>query len=143
MTGLKRWLLATASALLLVGATPALGEVYVVVHAEAPQSLLDRERLAQLYLGRARTFSDGTVALLIDRPDSPLRAKFFETLGGMSLPQVNAYWARLNFTGRVLPPQVRESDEEVLAVVRSQRNAVGYLATAPDDRSVRVLMRLE
>lgn len=61
----------------------------------------------------------------------------------MSLPQVNAYWARLNFTGRVLPPQVRESDEEVLAVVRSQRNAVGYLATAPDDRSVRVLMRLE
>jgi hypothetical protein len=61
----------------------------------------------------------------------------------MSLPQVNAYWARLSFTGRVLPLAVRETDEQVLAVVRAERDAVGYIGTAPADPAVRVVMRLE
>jgi hypothetical protein len=121
----------------------ALAEVFVIVNAGAPAASIDRKRLEQLYFGRARTFADGSFAVIVDRPDSTLRERFFWALGGMSLPQVNAYWARLNFTGRVLPPQVRNTDDEVLAVVRRDSNAVGYIGRDPDDASVRVVMRLE
>lgn len=134
------------SALCVVGlmsVLPAWAEVYVVAHPEASAGRLDRERLEQLYMGRTRTFADGRFAVILDRPDSPLRERFYRALGGMSLPQVNAYWARLNFTGRVLPPQVRDSDEEVLATVRSQPDAIGYVSAVPADAAVRVLMRLE
>lgn len=143
MTTLPRFLIALATSASLLWSGAALAEVFVIVNAGAPATAIDRTRLEQLYFGRARTLADGSFAVIVDRPDSNLRERFFRALGGMSLPQVNAYWARLNFTGRVLPPQVRTTDEEVLAVVRRDRNAVGYVGRAPDDAAVRVVMRLE
>lgn len=127
----------------LLGVNAVAAEVFVIVNAAAPELRVDRERLERLYFGRSRTFADGEYARVVDRPDSPLRERFYRALGGMSLPQVNAYWARLTFTGRVLPLAVRETDEQVVAIVRAERNAIGYVASAPDDSSVRVIMRLE
>lgn len=138
-----RLLLTSLICLPLWWAAPAVAELYVVVNAAAPHADIDRNRLAELYFGRARTFAGGGHALIIDRPDSGLRARFYQALGGMSLPQVNAYWARLSFTGRVLPPLVRRSDEEVLAVIAAEPNAIGYVARMPESGAVRVVLKLE
>lgn len=138
-----RKLLLTGFGVLLLYAGSAAAEVFVIVNAAAPQSRLDADRLEKLYFGRARSFADGAYATVVDRPDSPLRERFFRVVSGMSLPQVNAYWARLSFTGRVLPLPVRDSDAEVIALVRGDLNAVGYIGSEPDDPAVRVLMRLE
>lgn len=138
-----RSLIFAACSNMLLGVSTAAAEVFVIVNAAAPESRLDRDRLEKLYFGRSRTFTDGTFAQVVDRPDSALRERFYRALGGMTLPQVNAYWARLTFTGRVLPPAVRETDEQVVAVVRAQPDAIGYVATLPKDDAVRVVMRLE
>lgn len=143
MTIFWRSLIFATCSTFLLGASAVAAEVFVIVNAAAPESRVDRDRLEKLYFGRSRSFADGAFAQVIDRPDSPLRERFFRALSGMSLPQVNAYWARLSFTGRVLPLAVRETDVQVVAIVRAERNAIGYVASAPDDSSVRVIMRLE
>lgn len=128
---------------LAFGATLVQAEVFVVVHRDNVVSGLDAEYLAKLYLGRSRTFPDGEVAVLIDQRDQdPAREVFFRRLLGMTLSQANAYWARLMFTGRVSPPLVRNGDAAVLAAIRDNPLAIGYVGSPPADDLLKVVLHL-
>lgn len=129
-------------ALILAGLTAAVhADVYVIVHRDNPVHALGIDKVASLYLGRSRSFGSGHFAVLVDQPGhAPVRERFFLRLAGMTQPQVNAYWARLSFTGRVTPPEVRVSDAEVVAAVASEPLAIGYVSTPPVDPRVRVVL---
>lgn len=128
---------------LLAGTGIAQAEIYVIVHRDSPVIEADAQSVANLYLGRTRSLAAGRFAVLFDQADNAARERFVRSLLGMSLPQINAYWARLSFTGRVAPPSVRAGDAEVIAGVRDNPAAVGYVASPPRDDSVRVILRLE
>lgn len=126
------------------GALQAQADVFVIVHRDNPLPELASEHVASLYLGRARSFSTGDFAVVFDQHQSgKVRERFVRLLLGMSLPQVNAYWARLSFTGRVTPPDAREDDEAVIAAVAQEPLAIGYVESRPADPRVRVVLRLE
>lgn len=106
----------------------ARAELVVVVNADNPVDRLTRDQLVDIYMGRRTHFPDGRPALPIDLgPDSPLRAAYYQTLVGKTVAQVNAYWARLLFTGRATPPRVLPDIEAVLEVVRANQDALAYL----------------
>lgn len=128
---------------LMVGAGLAQAEIYVIVHRDSPVVEADAQSVANLYLGRTRSLAAGRFAVLFDQADNAARERFVRKLLGMSLPQINAYWARLSFTGRVAPPSVRPGDAEVIAGVRDNPAAVGYVTSPPQDDSVRVILRLK
>lgn len=126
---------------LLARATQA--EVVIVVHPDNPVQTLSQRQLVDLYMGRAQHFPDGTLALRIDLPpESATRAAFYRGLVNKSVAEVNAYWARLLFTGRASPPQPLNDAPGVLAAVRANRNAIGYLDSAAVDGSVKVVGRV-
>ncbi|MBF0308158.1 MAG: hypothetical protein HQL56_01355 [Magnetococcales bacterium] len=119
------------------------GEVAVVVNAENSLSSLTPSQVSDLFLGRSTTFPDGSYVTVIDQSRaSPIRQHFFKGLNGMSLNQVNSYWARLTFSGRVLPPETAEGSQQVLRRIRENRMAIGYLDAADADASVRIVLRL-
>lgn len=137
----------TASAVLaLAGAAcPALAQAELVVVAarSGPIAALSREEAEQLYLGRRTTLADGTPVGLVDLPAGTARDAFYQELTGKNPSQARAYWSRLVFTGRALPPREAATVAEARDWVATRPGTIGYLpaGSAADDR-LRILLRL-
>ncbi|GAB0057829.1 hypothetical protein SIID45300_02163 [Candidatus Magnetaquicoccaceae bacterium FCR-1] len=122
----------------------ALAEnLVVVVHPSNRLATLTRPQLSDLFLGRGATFPDGRRAMIVEQArDSRTREIFFRMINGMSLNQVNTYWARLTFSGRVNPPTFMTDGQGVLQTVANNPEAIGYVEAGLVDESVRVLLDL-
>lgn len=139
----RRHLLLPLLALLARPATARDGELFVVVHSANPLRTIGKKELIALYTGRSRQFPDGSLAEPLDHPrDSALREAFYASLTGMDLAQINSYWARLLFTGRVQAPQALADDAALLAELKRNRRAIAYLSREPGEGDLRVLMVL-
>ena len=131
------WILA-----LLGGVPAARADVAIIVNRDNALTL-DATWIANLYLGRSQDYPGGEHAVILDHPrESPLRERFFNRLNGMSLNQVNTYWARLMFSGRVLPPVALPDCREVLRHVSDNPRAIGYVDAAAVTAEVRVVLLL-
>lgn len=129
-------------AFLLLSASAAQAEVAVIVHAKNAIAVPSPRQVQDIFLGRTRTFADGRFALPIDQSSS-LRAEFYQTLTARPLEQINAYWARLMFTGQSSPPPQLPDDGAVLKMVRENEGAIGYVDSAQVDKTVRLLLLLK
>lgn len=122
-------------------------DIAVIVNPDNPVQAMTTREVSDLYLGRARSFASagqnaGTSALLYEQ-DSPLRDSFFHSLNGMNIRQLNAYWARLRFSGEVLPPVVLPDNAAVLEAVKRNRSAIGYVDSSAVNGAVKVVLRLK
>lgn len=125
-------------------AVSAQADIAVIVHATNPVQHMTSRQVAELYLGRTRTFDSGQYAVVIDRGrEDPLRGRFFKDISGLSAGQVTAYWSRLQFTGQVQPPQSLQGDAAVLEFVRRNPAAIGYVnASDTADAKVKTVLVL-
>jgi hypothetical protein len=57
----------------------------------------------------------------------------------MDVPSVKSFWQEVVFSGRGEPPPERTSDAAVIAFVRANPNAVGYISDATPAESVKVI----
>jgi hypothetical protein len=133
-----------SSIAILMMPAPAHADIAVIVNTANPAIQMNVQQVADLYLGRTRNFSSGEFALVFDQlRDSPLRARFFQTLSGMSQQQINAYWSRMMFSGQVIPPQQLPDDRTVLDIVRRNSGAIGYISAQAADTTVRTVLLLK
>ena len=126
---------------LLLVITAAHAEVAVIGNARNPTEALTAKQVQDIFLGRTRTFPDGRFALPIDQ-SSTLRAEFYQKLTARPIEQINAYWARIMFTGQASPPLHLPDDDAVLRAVGENEGAIGYVSKARLDRTIRVLLLL-
>ena len=125
-------LLAAASAIVMLAAAPcearAQAGFVVVVNATNRASSISRAELAALFTKKEQSWPDGTAAFPVDLPtDDPTREAFTQAIHGKTPQAIRAYWQQQIFSGREVPPPERDSDEQVLAYVRSTVGAVGYV----------------
>jgi ABC-type phosphate transport system substrate-binding protein len=121
----------------------ARAEIVVIVHNDNPTVTLSTRELVDLYMGRNLYFPNGSLALRLDQaPTSTIRAHFYQSLVKKSVAQVNAYWAKLLFTGRASPPMPLQNSNDILETIRNNKNAVGYIDAAEFDNSVKVIARV-
>ena len=126
--------------ILLLTAVNSGAEILVIVNKDNPIEELSRREIIDLYMGRNLYFADGKLALRLDQPPtSDERQLFYQALVKKSVAQVNAYWAKLLFTGRASPPMLMGSNEQLLDTIRNNRNAIGYIDKASLDSSVKVV----
>lgn len=127
MTGCLR-LPAIFALLALLLASPAAADLVVVVNAGSGVERLSHNEVINIFLGRYRQFPSGLAARPIDQPvDHPLKAQFYRKLVNKDLAEINAYWARLIFSGKTSPPRQAASPGEVVALLTHSRGAIGYL----------------
>ncbi|ANQ83764.1 hypothetical protein dqs_0689 [Azoarcus olearius] len=120
----------------------AWAELVLVAARSGPIPALSREEAEQLYLGRRTTLADGTPVSLVDLPAGAARDSFYQELTGKNPSQTRAYWSRLVFTGRALPPREAATVAEARDWIATRPGTIGYLPVgSPDDR-LRVLLRL-
>ncbi|WP_199611024.1 type 2 periplasmic-binding domain-containing protein [Flocculibacter collagenilyticus] len=115
----------------------------IIVNIDNKHDTLTKKQLIDLYLGRYVAFPDGTTAVPLDREKSAsIRKDFFEALTEKPMSQINAYWSRIKFTGRVSPPQVVSDDQAVIDAVSKQVDAIGYIPLSKINNKVKVVYKI-
>ena len=121
---------------------PAHAELVIVAGPRSAITELSREHAEKLYLGRATTLTDGTPVTLMDLPVGPARDDFYLKLAGKNATQIRAYWSRLVFTGRAMPPREADSIAEARQWLADIPNLIGYLDKGDVTPGMRVLLRI-
>ncbi len=141
---MKRFVFAILTLIWLAWSPGVRAELVVVVNAENPLSSLSSRQLIDLYMGRYNSYPNGESANTTDLPEkSKEREYFYRMLVGKSAAQINAYWARLLFTGKSEPPQTVRSSADVIALVKDNKNAIAYINEADLVDGLKVVYRFE
>jgi ABC-type phosphate transport system substrate-binding protein len=118
----------------------ALADVVVVVSAKSPVATLSKAQVADIFLGKAFRFPDGTTALAIDQAEGlPIRDEFYDKVVGKSAAQIKAYWSKIIFTGRGQPPPSVPNSIEMMKRISANPAAIGYLDRSMINDTVRVV----
>ena len=122
----------------------AVADIVVIAHPDSTLQQLSRKEIIDLYMGRVRHLPSGEKASTLDLPmDSEHRKQFYKDLTGKTIPQINAYWARLIFTGRATPPQSVDSTKEVIDTVMNNSSTIGYIDKSELVETVKVIAHVE
>lgn len=101
----------------------------VVVHASNPVSSLPRAEVSKIFLKKVTRWDDGDPIEPIDQVErSPTRAAFSEDVHRRGVSAIKSYWQRMIFSGREVPPPEVPDDARVLAFVRANPGAIGYVS---------------
>lgn len=137
---IRRPLLRCLICWLLLQAGGAHAQLVVVVNARSGVAAMSRNEVVNVFFGRTRQFFNGLEAQPVDMVDAhPDRARFYSALVGKDLSEVNAYWSRQVFSGRLQPPLRASTPEEVLKLVASQPGGIGFIELSKADARVRVV----
>lgn len=118
----------------------ATAEISVIVSTSNPNSTMDQNTVAKIFLGKSKSFPDGTQAVPVDQDDgSATRNGFNSAVLGKSASQLKSYWSRLIFTGKGTPPKQSGNDAAVKGLVANNPNIIGYIDSSAVDDSVKVV----
>lgn len=113
---------------LLLPCSGKTGELVVVVNAGSGVGRLNRDQVINIFLGRLRQYPSGLAAEPIDQPGSSvLRQQFYRLLVEKEVAEIDAYWARLIFSGRTLPPQRAKDGEDVHRLLAAKPGGIAYI----------------
>lgn len=116
------------STMALLASLPARAELVVVANAGSGVERLSQNEVINIFLGRYRQLPSGIAALPVDQPSaSPAKALFYRKLVNKDIAEINTYWARLTFSGKIAPPRQAASSVEMLEWLARTRGAIGYV----------------
>lgn len=132
-----------AATLFLAPAAALPTEFVLVANPSVSATAISRSEASRIFLRLQSDWPDGGHARPVDQSKaSPLRDAFSRQVLGKSLASVEQYWTQAIFSGRAVPPVEKRSDADVLAYVRDNPGAVGYVsASAPLDGVKRITLK--
>ncbi|GAC29403.1 hypothetical protein [Brumicola pallidula] len=133
---LKKMLL---TATLLCATSSVLAELVVVVNP-ANANALDSKTVQRIFLGKDKKFADGNETIAVNQAAATeIRQNFDQEVLGRSSSQVSAYWSKLVFTGKGIPPKEVATDAEVIDLVSRNPSVIGYINKASVTDAVKIV----
>ena len=112
----------------------------VIVHKDNPTTALSAKDISSYLLKRKSRWDHGVAVDPIDLdPESEVRKAFSREVHGRSVSSIKNYWQRQIFSGREVPPPEVASDAEVIAHVKANPGAIGYVSASARLDGVKVL----
>ena len=134
-------ILVLTTSLLLSIATAQSEPVVVVVSATSSASKLDKEQVANLFLGKSSSYPDGSAAVPIEQTDAtPAHDEFHKSITEKSASQLKSYWSKMIFSGKGTAPKEVASNAELLKLLASNPAMIGYIDKTAVDKSVKVIL---
>lgn len=129
---------------LLLLPVKGIADIVVIVNPSNEITELTQRQVIDLYMGRTSHFPNGEKLQRYDQHSNSIaRAEFYYRITGKSVAAINAYWARLTFTGRASPPRIVFDNLEMLKVVEENPSAIGYLEKKYLNEQVTVVLEIE
>jgi ABC-type phosphate transport system substrate-binding protein len=114
-------------AVMLLTAAPALAfaDVYVIVN---PSLNLTADDIKNIYTGEKELAESTKIR---PQDNAAAREEFLRKVLQLDVAKYESMWTKKSFRDGINPPTVRASDAEVIAFVKSNPGAIGYVTTAP------------
>jgi ABC-type phosphate transport system substrate-binding protein len=138
----KAWACGLLVLALFVIAGSARAQVSVVV-GKASKHTAGEAELKSYFSAVKFDWADKAKVQIVDQPESDLAKVFYETFVGSSVTQVRKEWMKLILSGQAVAPLKCANDAEVKKAVAADPNAVGFIATASLDGTVREIAKLK
>ncbi len=107
--------------------TSLFAELVVIVNSGSGVSSMSAGEVKSVFMGKAKSFSNGLKAVPIDQQTSDTAyASFYKSVAGKSVAKMNKHWVKLTFTGKGEAPK-KVGAGEVVGLVKSNKNMVGYV----------------
>ncbi len=132
---MKKLLLATS----LMFSASAFSGVAVIVHPSNASALTEAE-ISRIFLGKMKSFPGGGQAIPVNQSEGAgARGSFEDNVLKKSSSQIKAYWSKLVFTGKGTPPREVGNDADVVSLVKSNPNIIGYVDESAITGDVKVI----
>jgi ABC-type phosphate transport system substrate-binding protein len=133
--------LVVATLAIAVAAAPAAAQDYkIVVNSANATSELPADVATKLFLKQVAKFPNGTAAQPVDQAKSSgVRVAFSKGVLGRAVAAVESYWQQQIFSGKDVPPPAKASDDEVIAFVKANAGAIGYVSAGASTAGVKVV----
>jgi hypothetical protein len=131
-----------AAGLLFLFTTLASAQVSVVV-AKASKYAPSEGDAKSYFAAVKLEWPDGTKVQVIDQPDAAIAKIFYEKFVGVALTQVRKEWTKLILSGQAAAPVKCASDDEVKKALAANPAAIGFIATASVDATVREIAKVQ
>ena len=116
-----------------------MAEVVVVVHPSNEASLSAKD-VQRIFFGKEKKFPDGKESIPVNQETSnDVRGEFDQTVLGRNSSQVAAYWSKLVFTGKGVPPKEVSGDNAVIELIKENKGVIGYIDAASVTGDVKVI----
>ena len=140
---LKLFTLSLVISSLYLVAPIANAGVAVITHPGVKEIGLSKNKLAQIYLGKMKNYSNGKTINAVDLPkDSTAHKKFYKSVVKKSDSAMNRHWSKLKFTGKGKPPKKLDTARDVIKWVANTEGAIGYIDGKYLNKSVKVVLIL-
>jgi ABC-type phosphate transport system substrate-binding protein len=101
----------------------------IIVNAANPVASLSKSQVSGYFLKQAVKWEDGKPVVPVDQDKgSKAREGFTKAVHGRSVSAVHSYWQQQIFCGKDVPPTEKPGDADVVAFVKGNPNAIGYVA---------------
>jgi ABC-type phosphate transport system substrate-binding protein len=116
---------------LLASAARARAQDYVVVVNEAnPVSTLTKDEVSKIFLKKTVKWPSGSSVAPVDQTTGTgAREAFSKAVHDRGAAAIESFWQQQIFAGKDVPPPEKASDADVIAFVRSNPAAIGYVAS--------------
>ncbi len=141
MKHLKMFALAAVACVVMVSARTAHAQAFkVIAHSSVTESDVPAAALSKVFLKQSKKLPDGTTVTPVDlAKDSDVRAAFSKAVHGRAVGAVETFWQQQIFSGKEVPPAVKNSDADIIAFVKSTPGAIGYVSGGASTDGVKVI----
>jgi ABC-type phosphate transport system substrate-binding protein len=112
----------------------------VVVNSANTASDISSDALSKIFLKQVSKFPDGAAATPVEPAKaSPARAAFAKVVLGRTVQNLESFWQQQIFSGKDVPPANKATDDDVVAFVKSNPAAIGYVSGSAAVAGVKVV----
>ncbi len=121
-------------------AAPQVAGFQVIVNAANPAESVSHRQLADVFLKKQTTWPDGSAIAPVEPPEKSRAKTYFlyDVMNGRSAMALKAFWQKKAASGHT-PPVEKATEEAVVAFVKANPGAIGYVAPATAVPGVKVL----
>lgn len=126
---------------LCIASSVVCADGFVVIVHPSNDSQLDKNTVQRIFLSKEKSFSNGkeAVPINIEAPADPRQA-FDQNIIEKSESQIRSYWSMVMFSGKGVLPKEVPDQLEVLKLVASNPNAIGYVSSDQVTDKVKVVL---
>lgn len=122
------WTVGMALSLALTApVSTASAQGYTIVVNDGGPATLSRDEVSRIFLKKSTKLTP-----VDQNRESKVRAVFSKAVLGRPITAIVSYWQQQIFSGGDSPPVEKGSDADVLAYVRANPKAIGYVAAGTD-----------
>jgi ABC-type phosphate transport system substrate-binding protein len=112
----------------------------IIVNKANSVSSMTKDDVSKLLLKKDTKWSNGNDVIPVDLPeDAAARSTLTEEVHGRTVKAVVNFWRQKMFSGIGKPPEIKNSDSDVITFIKANVDAIGYVSENADVTSVKIV----